>query len=630
MPVINRLGNSLAIVAVPLVLLLAAWIYWPGQAGPSLLDDRTSVLVINDLRANPELVWDYVSGDRSGPLGRPVSMASFALEKLFLGNSLAISKLVSITIHLLNGSLVICLFWLLFRHIEVRGYRWLALALGAAWLLSPLHVSTVLYVVQRMAMLASTFMLLASIFYVLWRKRLQQGEFSVPMLCLVFLSLLMGVFAKENAILVLPILLLMEAFWFQFVGAEGRKIPWLQRTTLALIVLGGVGLLIALWINYDSLAAAFDLRDFTLEERLLTQSRVLWHYLGQLIYPDVVVMGLYHDDVVASRSLDNPISTGYAVAGWLVVLVFSLVLLRWRYGRLLALGVAWFLVGHSIESTVFALELYFEHRNYFPAIGLFLFLGAVFAVLVRRWPEIGSPLLVYLGCYALWLAILTGSQVQVWSSHPLLILSHVNAHPDSFRANADMAVQMANNGEFTAAQKYSARAFAASTGERSGDHDIRDLALACIANKSVESERILRLGSDNLERPFGSVHTLQTLVHLLQDDACPGFDRVAFADRMKAIFLGPDSPATASANIYLGLAVLENTLQRWQYASSYMDLYLELAPSDSQGMLMKLHFTTALGKVMEASVIRTRLLELQDQGRLTTGEQQTLLLYLEN
>jgi protein O-mannosyl-transferase len=628
--VTDRAAIALPLVAAALLLLLAGWAYWPGQDGPTLLDDRSSVGVIRDLKEKPELFWDYVSGDRSGPLGRPVSMASFVLEKLFLDGSLATSKRVNILLHLFNGALVICLFWLLFRHIAVPGYRWLAIVLGAAWLLSPLYVSTVLYIVQRMAMLCTTFMLLACIGYIRWREHLQQGRFSIAMLCLVALGIGLGAFAKENAIVVIPVLLLTEALWFQFAGEGGRKIPWLQHTTLGLIALGGLGSAVFLLLDYDGLAAAFYHRHFTLDERLLTQSRILWDYVGQHYYPDVSRMGLYHDDVVVSTSLGSPTSTRYAVSAWLGVLVLSISLLRWRHGRLLVLGIAWFLVGHSIESSVFSLELYFEHRNYFPGIGLFLLVGAVFALLVRRWPQIKSPLLVYLTCYVVWLASQTGSQVQIWSSHPLLILNHLNGHPDSFRANADMAVQMANLGQFDAAQKYSARAFAVSTGERSGDHDIRDLALACIANQSVAPEQIRRLGTDNPERPFSSVDTLQTLVRLLQDDACPNFDRVGFADRMAQIFLDEGSPATASANIYIGLAVLENTLQRWELASAYIGRFLHFSPDNPRGLLMKLHFATALGKVGEAAAVRALLQDMDSQGKLTVGEQQTLSLYLEH
>lgn len=626
----ERLSNILALVLVALILLFAAWVYWPGQTGPALLDDATSVMVIGDLKHHPEQAWDYIFGNRSGPLGRPVSIASFVLEKLLLEDSLATSKRVNILLHLCNGALVIWLFWLLFRFIATPGYRWLALALGAAWLLSPLYVSTVLYVVQRMAMLSASFMLCACISYVYWRQKLLLGVFSIPLFGLMLVSILLAVFAKENAVVVIPTLLLLEALWFQFAGPQGATVRWLQRGTLALIGAGTVVVVAVLVVDYDGLAAAFRHRYFTLDERLLTQSRILWDYVGQLFFPDVIRMGIYHDDVVVSSSLSQPPSTQYAVMAWLGMLAMLLALVFRPWGRYLALGIAWFLVGHSVESSVLPLELYFEHRNYFPGVGLFLLIGVVFSAMARAWTQTRTPLLVYLACYALWLATLSGSQVQIWSSHPLLILNNLNAHPDSFRANADMAVQMANLGQFEAARTYSAKAFAVSNaGERSGDHDIRDLALACIANQSVQPSQISRLGVDDPKRPFGSVVTLQTMVHLLQDNACPDFDRLGFADRMVQLFLADGAQATASANIYLGLALLEHTLARWRYADAYIDLYLNSYPGSAQGLLMKLHFTRALGKVAQAEEVMATLQAMQRRGQLTVGEQQTLSLYLE-
>jgi protein O-mannosyl-transferase len=620
---------ALALGAV--ILLFTAWVYWPGQTGPALLDDATSVLVIGDLKNHPEMAWDYILGDTSGPLGRPVSMASFVLEKLLLDGELETSKRVNILLHLGNGALVIWLFWLLFRFLGTPGYRVVALVLGAAWLLSPLYVSTVLYIVQRMAMLSSTFMLLACISFIYWRSRLSAGEFSVAMLGLVAVNFCLAMLAKENAIVLVPTLLLLEALWFGFRDESGRVIRWLQLMTLGSIAVGGLALVVVLIVDYEGLAGAFGFRYFTLDERLLTQARIVWDYAGQIYAPDVSVMGLYHDDVVVSKSLHEPASTLYAVVAWLFV-VLSLALLMLRpWGRYLALGVAWFLVGHSIESSVFPLELYFEHRNYFPGIGLFLLLGALYAQVVRRWPLTSTPLLVYLACYALWLSSLTGSQVQIWSSHPLLILNNLNAHPDSYRANSDMAVQLANVGAFAEAQKYSARAYSLSVaGEHSGDHDIRDLALACIANQPVSPDQIHRLGTENPARPFGSVVTLQTMVHLLQDNACPDFDRVGFADRMAEIFLAENTPSTASANIYAGLALLENTLQRWQNALAYSELYLRSSPANAQGLLMKLHFASALGKVDEAATVAALLQEMDAQGKLTVGQRQTLSLYLEH
>ena len=71
------------------LLFAGAWLYWPGVTGPDLLDDRTSVMVGGDLSANPDEIMDFIFGDTSGLLGRSVSMATFALEKLYLDQGMA-------------------------------------------------------------------------------------------------------------------------------------------------------------------------------------------------------------------------------------------------------------------------------------------------------------------------------------------------------------------------------------------------------------------------------------------------------------------------------------------------------------------------------------------------------------
>ena len=64
-----------ALLLFALFAAVTGWIYWPGISGPELLDDRSSVLVMDDLNHHPELAFDYVFGDKSGVLGRSVSMA---------------------------------------------------------------------------------------------------------------------------------------------------------------------------------------------------------------------------------------------------------------------------------------------------------------------------------------------------------------------------------------------------------------------------------------------------------------------------------------------------------------------------------------------------------------------------
>lgn len=630
-----RLGAAAALLFAGLLLLLGWWIYWPGISGPELLDDRSSVLVIDDLKNRPELAFDYIFGDKSGALGRSVSMTSFVLEKMYLDEGITGGKKVNIVLHLCNGGLVIWLFWLLFRYLEVPGYRTLAILLGAIWLLHPLLVSTVLYVVQRMAMLATFFMLLASISYVYWRLRLIEGTASVwrflpvPLLCVI------AMLAKENAIVLVPTLLLLEVLWFQGAGRHANVIPWLRRLSYGLIAGGALAMAAALLLKWADLAARFHRRPFTLEERLFTQARIVWDYVLQWMHPQLERMGLYHDDVVLSRGLFEPSSTLYAVLAWLLLIPVCGLLLRWQTGRWVVLGVAWFVVGHSVESTVLSLELYFEHRNYFPTIGLMLVLGGLFAGITKRWPEPKAPLLVCLGLCAVVVSFQTSSQVQIWSNRSLLMLSQLNGHPESARANIDMATEMARLGQVEAAHHYSQRAFeasanAASTRERSGDYEVRDLALSCIANAPVTPETIDSLGRKDPQRPLSSATTLLTLARLLQDDACPQFDRIRFADRVAELLLVEDFKQKASANIFSNLAVLENALQRYDNANAYIERFLAFEPNDTRGLLMKLHFATALGKVNSAQDVSAALQHMQQQGKLTVGEQQTLALYLQN
>ena len=60
-------------------------------------------------------------------------------------------------------------------------------------------------------------------------------------------------------------------------------------------------------------------------------------------------------------------------------------LVRYRHSQpALAFGLAWFLLGHSLESTFIPLEIAHEHRNYLPALGLLFSLGVIGSKLLDR------------------------------------------------------------------------------------------------------------------------------------------------------------------------------------------------------------------------------------------------------
>ena len=115
------------------------------------------------------------------------------------------------------------------------------------------------------------------------------------------------------------------------------------------------GLIYALLPAGKWLWAGYELRSFTLLERLLTEARVLWFYLGLIVLPRFEAFGLYHDDISLSTGLLMPWTTLPALLG-----LAGLVGIAWHVRNrapLLAFGIAWFLIGHSLESTVLPLEI---------------------------------------------------------------------------------------------------------------------------------------------------------------------------------------------------------------------------------------------------------------------------------
>ena len=189
----------------------------------------------------------------------------------------------------------------------------------------------------------------------------------------------LGLLSKENAILLPLYLAVIEwCLWRQ--DAQRRRTTrrrraatWFFAVTLLAPLL--VGLALFAW-QPGLLLDGYASRPFTLGERLLTEARVLWFYVGLVLLPTPARLGLYHDDIATSTGLLEPWTTLLALDGWLVVLMAAL-LLR-RRAPAFTFGVLWFLAGHALESTVVPLEIAHEHRNYLPSFGLLF--AAVYGV----------------------------------------------------------------------------------------------------------------------------------------------------------------------------------------------------------------------------------------------------------
>ena len=184
--------EALLLIAFAALTLIVFVLYHPGANGPYMLDDYVNIKNNTSLKMeefNISSLLDATFSMRSGILYRPVAMLSFTLNYYFTGNIDGYPiKLINIFIHILTAWGVFLLTLLLLRRMEKTGsgvdqhdgeQRWtgpVALFIAALWLLHPLHVSTVLYAVQRMTELSAMFSFYAAIAYVKGRNDLLKGE----------------------------------------------------------------------------------------------------------------------------------------------------------------------------------------------------------------------------------------------------------------------------------------------------------------------------------------------------------------------------------------------------------------------------------------------------------------------
>lgn len=420
---------AVAVTALVAGLLLAALLYLPGLGGPWLLDDFNNLSPFQDQAAGAAPYRDIIVSNSSGPLGRPVAMASFAANHALGLFSTPALKATNLGLHLLNGLLV----FLLLRALLARRAPTdrlhpdtFAALLAVTWTLLPIHISAVLYIVQRMTVLATTFSLLALLGAVhgraLLASRPRRGALLLALGLLVAFPL--AIFTKESAATTLVALVLIELFFFR---------PAQARPLLAALVFLTAALLAALALAPpDFLASGYAGRAFSLGERLLTEPRVLGLYIRAVFLPGPGDLGLFHDDLVVSRSLLAPAGTLPALLGLFAALVASIAAASSRYWAV-AFGLAFFLGGHLVESTVLPLELYFEHRNYLPALGLLIALAGALPALPLR-PRL---LAAVVATWLLVLAAATAYRAATWGDEGRLLEASARHHPASISAVTD-------------------------------------------------------------------------------------------------------------------------------------------------------------------------------------------------
>jgi len=383
----ERLKRGLSLALPLLVLVMAGWaVYANTLRVPFYFDDiqnieENSAIHLSSLA--PGALAEAIT--RSPCATRPVANLSFALNYYAHGDWLPGFHLVNIAVHLLAG---IFLFLLLKSTLTLPAVgcgdeEALPIAFAAAliWLVHPLQTQAVTYLVQRMAALAGMFYLLALYCYLRGRLSGAAGRgrwwFAAALV-----AGLLALGSKETAV-TLPFFVFLYEWYFLRDLDRG----WLKRH-LPLVGVVFALLLGAVFVYtgghpWRVVTASYTYQDYGVWERLLTESRVLFFYLGLLVYPAPSRLSLDHDFPL-SHGLLAPATTLAAVAGFALLVATAVFVARRQ--RLFSFAILWYLGNLLLESSFVGLELIFEHRLYLPsALPVAVAALALFRLVRRRW-----------------------------------------------------------------------------------------------------------------------------------------------------------------------------------------------------------------------------------------------------
>jgi hypothetical protein len=496
--------------------LTALGVYWPGLHGGFIFDDFPNIvnnpaLHITDLSL--QSLGKSLSGLAAGPLGRPAAVISFALTHYAFGLDAFAFKAINLLIHIANALLVAWLLKILLSTTTLGSQRmrdWLPIWCAGIWLLHPINVVPVLLAVQRMTLLAAFFLLLALVFHLKAmvlapNSRARWGQLGVAWLIFWPLSFL----SKETGLL-LPLYALATGWLIRYTPANDSpaktemSIAWIL---LALALAPGLGMFF--WLGQDWLQSAYAMRDFTLTERLLTEARVLWFYLAQILTPSYQAYGFFLDDIPLSSGLLKPWTTLCSILGLAVLAAVGVVFRRCH--PVLTFSIAWFLLGHVMESTFLPLEIAHEYRNYLPSIGPILAAGYYGGMALGRIKSVHRVITIgFAAVLSLLLPTsLTWMRANQWSDP--LVATQIEAahHPHSARANHTIAHTLFQAGYGDANDPIGGRMVRYHF-EQSGAVDpvfkpgyLGLLTWACASGRPVEKQWVNALSTRLEQTPFG-------------------------------------------------------------------------------------------------------------------------------
>jgi Flp pilus assembly protein TadD len=533
---------------------------------PFYYDDRARILENEDIhmdRLSLDQLRAAAFGEKSAA-SRPVGNISFALNHLVHGLDVAGYRIVNIIIHAVNGLL---LFAFLLHTLQLssvdqaRSHPRLVALFGALiWVLNPLDVQSVTYIVQRLNSLAVLFFLLAFMAYL--KARESSCRTRAALWLLAALSWLLSLGCKQITITLPLVVLLYEWFFYRDMEWAWLRRQWKTGVVLLIILL----LLTAVFLGTDPISRLTSLRAFadgrfSYTERLLTQPRVVLTYLSLVLFPYPARLKLVNDFPL-STSVVSPWTTLPSMAV-IIALLFTAALIA-RRRRFIAFAVFWFFANLVVESTVIPLDIYYEHRTYLPSM---LFWAAILAV-VARWRYGGRAIVAAGVTFTIVFGAWTWQRNALWRTPLAFWQDNLEKCPQDFRVLANLGYTYADLEEPEKAIAFYERVLALRPKDVETRYNLGNTYRKLGDHKHAEQyyREALALAPDDVDVLFNLGRMLY--------DAGRYAEAISFYERILKV-----DPDHAAVHANLGMALLKQ--HREKPAIQHLERSVALVPDDA-------------------------------------------------
>jgi tetratricopeptide (TPR) repeat protein len=229
-------------------------------------------------------------------------------------------------------------------------------------------------------------------------------------------------------------------------------------------------------------------------------------------------------------------------------------------------AVLFYFVGQLLESTSIALELYFEHRNYVPALLMFWPLGLWLA----DTRKLKLPKQMLMIALPLSLALMTHARATVWGNVRTQALVWARINPDSPRAQANAAQALMQSGQPKDAARLLQVLLATQPDESQLAFNLIDAHCLTggITQADIDAAQVAMQGSANTGSLFA--HWFERTLPVAMAGSCPGLTTDVLLD---LIDTGLRNPKLAGAGRQQDLIYLRGTvaLTRRQSEAAALD-----------------------------------------------------------